>query len=492
MTGKYTIEIDAKDFVKGMSTTNDIADGGFSSSTDAVNPTHKVGTLYQPNTATDRSTNLTGNIIASCEDPNDISATQYNRLFLDDDGAFYSYNGTALTKEVTASGDLFTRGTTDFVAWNDYTSGGSISPNFYATTKAGAGGDVVKWNRSTGLTETWWSGAGTLNQGALSAYTSWRPLLVYETYLYVGDKHKLHRISPDSPATSSSVSNGILVLGLDENISALGIDKGSGYMLIATTNGSDYSSGRNGSSKIYLYDGFSNKALRVIPINGLVTSFKQVDDRTLVFYGNKVGYFTGSGVQFLRKLNFSIGDANTLIYPHRAMVIENTCYIAEDKKIIAYGEILPGNKVFYPVYVNSPSGTPTRIDMLAHVGGEGVGFGYATDKFYTVNVHTASTAGTSDVYFNKINFPRPVFIRSAYIEWTDAVSNGVTPGSLRIVEAGGTETLFSSLQNTTGSDAYSIETKSMDRKVQTAQVRYVASTATTGLKRIVIYYDIAE
>lgn len=479
--GKKIFEFSAKDMIRGMSTSDDLPDGGFSPLTDAVNLTTTPGVLYAPAAPTDKSTNLTENMIATCEDPSYLGK---DALYLDDAGAFYSFNGTTLTKEVTASSDLFTRGTTDMVPWYDANGG----LNFYATTKAGANGDIVKWNKTSTLTETWWSGAGTLNQGALSSTTAWRPLLVYERQLFVGDRNNLHRISPDNPII---VANSIISLNANESISALGIDKGSGYMLIATTTGVDYSVSRNSKSKIYFYDGFSNKPLKEIPINGTVTAFKQTDDRTLVFIGNKVGYFTGSGVKFLRTNSFALGDANLAIYPHRAIVIENTVYFLDDKKIIAYGEINQGGKVFYPIFYNSPLGTPIRLDMISSIGGNKLGFGYASSKFFTLDTLSVATTNSQVMHTNFFDFDEEMILERVKIIWKNQVSNNVNPGSIQFYNENGAITMGSvtafDLKNTSGASNAMKEILNINIKAVQIQVRMLLDTVNPGIVRIIGY-----
>lgn len=497
MIGKHTIEVDYRDFLKGMSSSRDTTDGGFSPQTYAVNLTANPGVLNAPALPVDRSTNVTGNIIATCDDPTYLgkAAMFLGEAVTTSYGEFYTMDGSyVMTKQATTGTAKFARGTSDFVAWNDYTTG-TTAPNFYATTWAGANGDIVKWNGAATLTESWW--VTTLGQTALSANTAWRPMLVYEKYLFIGDKHKLHRITPDGPAVGGSVSNGILVLGVDETITALGIDKGSGYMMIATTRGVDYSANRNSVSNIYLYDGYSATWAKVCQVNGTITAFKNLDDRTIVFIGNKIGYFTGSGVKFLRKINITSGDGSYLVYPHHAVVIENTVYYIEDSKIIAFGEVDKSGKVFYPVHANEPSGSPINLNVLAHIGGGKIAYGYNTNKLYSIDTTDISTITNqiARLYTNKFKFPRPVFIRNAYIEWYDGVANNKEPTKLYYIKEDYTTSQFSSLLNTTGGTICSAETNSIDIKGRMFQFMIVPNYETgvvAGIVRVVISYDIAE
>ena len=481
MIGKNQITIDAQDFIKGASTSAYISDGGFSPSTGGVNLTKSVGVLYPPPVGVDSSTNLTDSIIASCEDPTYLGK---QRMFLDDTGAFYQLDGSnVLTKKVTTSSDLFTFGTTDFIPWSNTANG----TNWYATTKAGASGDIVKWNGNVTLTETWWSGAGTLNQGSLSNATAWRPLLNYETFLYVGDANKLHRVD-----IALTVSNGILTLSAEETISALAIDPSSGKMLVAATTGVDFSAQRNGKSTIYMYDGYSNKAIKACSVNGTITSMKVRGGIVYVFYGNKIGYFTGTGIQFLRKLQVSRGTGGLLVYPHHATTIENTLYYVDNGLVWAYGEVMAGRPVFNPVL--TPSGAPTCI---ANIGGDTLGVAYPTNKFFTYDMST-SAGTTLFLETNTYRFPRPVYIRQVYLEYADSTAASATTGTLIMFDETSNSTNFTAgdsanvISNPTSSAKRTFITNDVSKKVNACYFRYSISETDNGLIRMVIYYDVAE
>lgn len=487
MIGYNALEIGARsdgvnDFVLGMGQSSESNDGGFSPESLGVNVIAIPGILNAPGAVTDKSTNLTDEIIASCEDPTYLGNDRY---FLDDTGAFYTWNGTTLTKKVTASSDLFTQGTTDFIPWNT-TADGLM---FYATTKAGSGGDIVRYNGNATLVENWWTNAAHLNQSALSSTTPWRPLLVFETYLYIGDANKLHRVD-----IAKTVSNGILTLGANEIISALGIDNASGKMLIAVTTASDYSASRNGRSKIYYYDGYSNKAIKACEVNGLITSFVSVGNDTYVFYGNKFGQFIGSGIQHLRTLDFAIGTATLLIYPHRRTVIDNTIYIAENDSVLAYGEIVPGRKVFY--YAVSPDTSSQNFTCLTAIGGNQLGFSYATNTFKIHNVTSiaAVDSGFSGFFSRKYKFSRPIHIHSVHIElYSAALTGTATIGSLRIVDEQGTTTLINTFARETGVTKQFLLSDDLGIKTRLVQLRWNWGTSqVTGVRRFIIYYDYAE
>ena len=285
-----------------------------------------------------------------------------------------------------------------------------------------------------------------------------------------------------------------------ETISAIGVDKASGLLMIAATQSADYSASKNTKSKIYLYDGLSPKAARVIPINGLVTSFKSTDDRTIVFIGNKIGYFTGSGVKFLRKMNFALGDATKLVYPHRACVIENTVYYAENAKVIAYGEVREkGDKIFYPVVSNNVNSNTYKC--ISSIGAGLLGLAFASSKFYTFDTTSVASTGGITFYTNKYLFPRPINLRVAYVEYADPVTTlddnrslyyQTDRESITLLRVQGTET-GSGLKNSSASSVNFIENIiGFKDQARWVQFRYNASTTNFGVRRIVITYDVAE
>lgn len=490
MIGRQSITIGARpdgfnDFVLGLTTSSDTDDGGFSPETTQVNIIAVPGVLNAPGAVTSRSTNLVDEIIASCEDPTYLGS---DRLFLDDAGNFYTFNGTTLTLQATLSGDKVTLGTTDLVPFYD-SSGGLF---FYATTSAGANGNIIRWNKSSGLVEDWWTNASHRNQSALSSTTPWRPLLVYERMLFVGDKNKLHRV-----ATDLTVSNGILALNDNEAVSALGIDNGSGKMLIATTSAADYSASRNGESTIYYYDGYSNKAIKACRVNGTVTSFLSVADTVYVFFGNKMGIFTGSGIRFLRQFNFAIGTAADLIYPHRRCVIDNTVYIAENSTVLAYGPLTQGGtNVFYPALAPDTSGAD--FTCLCSVGGNKLGYSYSSAQFYTHDLTSVAAVVSGGAIFRskRYQFSRPVWIRSVDVEYYSPIAAGSENiGSVAIIDDQG-NTVSQVVSQLSGSTQPIWRSTDYGIKTSYFALRYSNAPETAskayGVRRFIVYYDPAE
>lgn len=470
MIGKNYISIGAEEFIRGMSSGADIADGGFSPETLAVNLTANPGVLYGPALAVDKSTNLTGEAIAWCP----TLTANLNGFLLDNGGKIYSLSTAQVLAASAALAGTFTTGTSDIVQFID---------KIYATSST----DVARMDTDlTGGLATWWS--VTLAKGVLTSGVR-HPLCVFQDRLWVGDKNALHKIT-----NSTTGDKDVLLLTTDKEITALAVDPSSGKMLIAATQGPNYSGTIASGSSIFAYDGTSATYTREYIVDGMVTGFHHVGGITFVAYGgNKIGYWNGAGVIFLRKLkNVTLAGAE-LPYKHHLSHIDNTLYVVDGRQILAYGEVLPGQKAWYYCYYNGASAN--KLSLLCPVGDKKLGYAYATSKFFTLDTADITTATDVTFYSNKIVFPRPVFIRGTYLEYADGVTNNGTPASISF-KTQDQRLGFVALEAITNSSGVSVyefnDIKGqLDDKVKMLQVQYVGTLA-VGLRRMIIYFDPAE
>lgn len=464
MIPKYFIEIDAKDFIRGMSVSKHIANGGFSPETTAVNLIASPGALYSPMVGVDASTNLAGNIIASAGDANVSGVDKY---FLTDTGKFFTLSGSTLTLRQTDGTGSYVVGSSDFV---------QFQLQAFATTAT----NVVLLTGSLLATidATWW----TVTKGKSALQSGQRhPLLVYEKKLWIGDKSNLHSWD------GTTASENVLALSSEQSIVSLGIESGTGYMLIGITEGQNYSNLIAQVAKILVWDGFSAKPLRSVVVEDAVNAFYSVGGTTFITYGTKLGYWNGSGISYLRTFQNITRSGSVLAYKHKITNIGQTLYIADSSRVLAYGEVLPGQKVFYPAYLNS-----SAIGTIADIGNGTLGIGYSTAKLITFNTEGTSTIGSENFYTNKFNFPRPVIIRSCFVEYASTVSSGATPIRVWLIDEKQVSTEFSSFLNSKATGEFFRESKNLDIKVRTGQFLVLLSNVNPGIRRIVIGYDTAE
>lgn len=473
MIGKKEIVITAADILQGMSSSPDSGDGGFSPETTQVNPLITEGVLYAPAAPTDKSTNLAGNILASCEDPQVLGNARY---FLDDAGKYYTWNTSTLTLKATDSTNTYVFGTSDFVPYMGA---------FYATTANAATGDqVVLYDGATTVTPTWWH---TTKSQAYLNLACRHPLLVQNKTLYIGDKNLIHSWD------NTNVVNSLLTLATDQSITALGTDPTSGKMLVAVSTGTNYSNSQNTTAYIGLYDGVNpTQFVRKIPVEEQIDAFYNVGGITFVTYGQNLGYFTGTGVKFLRRFkNVTLNGAN-LAYKHHITNILNTLYIVDGNQILAFGEIIKNQPVFYYLYANTPSGTPTNIGMIANVGNNILGIGYSTNKFFTLDTRSVASSNLSTLYSKKYQFARPIEIETAKVLYDTDIASGVTVANLYTIDHNGVISAAYPIKNNDNSARRIITLPNIINKYDVFQIRIVDSTGNYGFKAFIATYDVYE
>lgn len=162
-----------------------------------------------------------------------------------------------------------------------------------------------------------------------------------------------------------------------------------------------------------------------MPVSGLITAFKSVGNTTYVFYGNKLGIWTGSGISYLRTLGFAKGSSGSLIYPHRTMSIDNTLYWVDtanvtsgiNKQIMAYGETINNILAFYPIlYPATPTGTITAIFPVSSTT---LGYSYGTSKMFVFDTTSlaAVTNGGAQMHSRRYKFPRHITFNGIIAEF---------------------------------------------------------------------------
>ena len=414
MIGKHQIEIDWRNFVKGMSSSAEIADGGFSPDTDNVNLTKIPGVLYAPALSSDADTDdrlsTTISIIASSPDMATIMADR--RLLVgvnaSEDGTFFRYDGTKIIAAAYATDTTrnYGKGFTDII-----TFGGEA----YVTSKS----HIARWQNDNTITQDFF---------AFITTTVFHPALVFENNAYYGDGNTLKRATAINTAPTT-----ILTLSTDQIITALGTDPSTGYMLISVTSTFDASNTGTGVHKVMWYDGYSNKVRKSIVVEDLITAFHVNSGTVFVGYGQNIGYLTGGGINFLRKLKNVGLDSNELPFKHNFTSIGNTTYVLDDYQVLAFGKILPSSPpVFYYAYSNSitAAGSTTTLTFLSN-GGSGRLLISQAGQLHHFDTTSVATTNTMSFYTNIYNFPRPVYLRGAYVQYVDAVDTASSIRNLR-------------------------------------------------------------
>lgn len=471
MIGRYQLQLGADQILSGMASSDYATDGGLGTSSSYLNPFVTPGVMRSLATPTDVSTNVAGNLIASCEDTN--ATLPNNRYFIDDTANaanYYSFNGTTITKVKTgsATGTTYVAGKSDFISFNGF---------FYASSPT----VLNKWDGSTSLTEAYQT------FGDANAH---HPMVVFEGLLFIGDGNTLSTL--DSGGTYLT---GVLTLAPKEKIVALGIDPSTGLMMISIQTVYDVSDTIPSLKAIYLYDGYATKPRRKILVDDMVTAFFNVEGRVYVGAGQTIGVWNGSGITFLRKLkNVSLSNTD-LPYKHHFANVRNILLVIDGPSILAYGAAVSGKYGFF--YTAVPNGGATaHFNLVAPTGSNQFLVSYFTNSTNTALLFDmSSTSGAAmSMYFNNIYFPRPVFIRRMRIITTGmTTTSGI--GSACFFDEKTTQHLtqvstFKVLSMET--PKYVFDFDYMSAKVQGVQPRINMDTQNVGIIRVIIYYDPAE
>lgn len=470
-----------------MSTSDDLADAGFSPSTDQVNLLTQPGVINAPEQSTDVSTNLTASLIASCEDP----TGSYDRLALSSsppDGQFYSYTSSAFTTRGSLdSSHQYTQGKTDMIAFDG---------ECYATSAS----HLVRWS-AIGSSNTFnFTFFAFTNDGTTTAKSVPHPALNYNNFAYYGDGNLLRRQSGAgvTPVTILSLPVGWVIV-------ALGIDPGSGLMLISVIGQVNLSGIVNSGAKVIFYNGSSSTYQRIVAVDDMVTAFTATEGALYAAYGPNLGLWNGSGITFLRKVAVT-ADFLKLLYKQHFTSIGSTLFYIENHKIMAYGPVEQrGRNVFYPALANTPSGVATNLTHIMFIGGasgttqRNIIYSYDTAKAQLWNFNGVSSNATMDVYSNKYLFDNEMWIYWIRVVWKNGVSSGADPGSLRLRNQDGaiTETnpTFSGLLDLKNTSGATTAIKVLDFnaiKVTELQLELLNDTVVAGIRRVIVYGEEAD
>jgi len=478
MLGKRQLTIDWQNFIQGASTSNSIQDGGYSPDSDGMNYIIEPGVLHpQSSLRLASGTALSNEIIASSEDP-DVSGSL--RFFVDDSGRFWKQDTTPTTEitltatdaSASAASGNYAMGTTDMAMFQ-----GGI----YASTSI----NITKLDSSLASPNHTW---GSVGFSATLQDNVRHPLLVYENNLWVGDKSNLHTYD------GTTYSTNVLALGSTDQITALGIDPGTGRMLVATTTRTDYSALASANNKIHLYDGFSVKPLRTFLVDSRVDAFFNIGGAVFVSYGGNIGYFNGIGIVFLRRFDGSI------FYKHHVTNVESSLIIKDKNNIWSYGEIVPGNRVWNKI-MTIDEGIESSTGSITNIGSYTLGISYAITNsggiYKTFNTRDSSTVESSsgkEWFTNKVYFPRQSIIRGVTLETGADMAQNTSFATISLYDDKDDETVLGTCNNTGDEQNERIcRLGDTDVLTYTSQLKIAfASQGGIGVRRFMIDYDYKE
>ena len=492
MIGKEQLIIDASEFLKGVSSGAEISDGGFSpTGARGFNMLKTPGVLYAPPQAADVDTDNTltsnGEIVATSPDHAVFSGD--NRLCVaaksNGDGTFYRYNGTKLVLADDAN-------TPDIT--NNYAKFFTDIINFAGETYVTSKETIVRWTSTATFNISFYTFAAH-SSSAISPH----PAIVFENNAFYGDVNVLLRQTAAAGAPAA-----ILTLSVDQVITGLGVDQGSGKMLIATSSSLNISNTLTAVHKLLWYDGFSNKVIKSVIIDDMITGFYSHGGITYVAYGGiYLGYINGSGISFLRKLKNATFDSDVFPTKHSFTHRGNTVMVIDGSEILFFGEVIRGSKIFYYGYKNYITGgavSTTAFKCICPLNSsttpQAIGISVATENFFSLDISSVATIDSFTLISNFYQFPRPVYLRRLELQFIDNISSGVIVVTYQDERRNGltlgTEWGTLTNQKIHGYVGFGGDDSSDSNKVTQFQLTLAYNTTNAGLKRVILYYDPAE
>lgn len=492
--GKNQIEIKGQDFIQGISTAPDTTDGGFSPEGYNVSLTNVPGCIA-PTYASSAST-LLGNVICSC-----------------DAGANATIGKFLLTLSVSTAGYIYYQDASTGT-YSEYGSYTGNCGNLYSDMVSYRGdvffstdidvGHIPNSNTTSGTVDsTWFSvtkSGGNLIQGKK------HHLFVFGDKLYIADGQYLHvwdgtTLTPKILSISTSTSS-------DREIITIGADVTNNHLLLSFISNAESASQGSGTgtgfiqTKTYQYfvgvwDVFTaTKLLLEIPVEDVIWAFIYFGGYQYVIYGTNFGYFTGTGIQFLRKLNFDQTQAVQVINKHKIVTTPSFIFIADQNQILGYGNITKLQNIFWYLFSENILNANILSLMKSSPILLGIGFGDAGFSYKTFNL-TSNNASILDAVFYSLQyyFPRPVYIREVDIEFKSAVATGEV-GFIYLIGDDNFQAEMEVINKNDSATVYSLRqlkptVSDLMRKCNRLQVKY-AFAVTIPVRRIIIRYDVAE
>lgn len=467
--GKYRVELTAADFIKGVSSSDFISDGGLGSSTQGADIYTKPGILRPTNTQTNLNTSASDySYVASCES----NGTAFIRLFAGTDNNIYQLTsaGVISVYKNDPSGNVYAKPYTDMLAFNgayyissqnDITeiSGGTLDPDWFSTR---TGGTALGNNP--------------------------HPMLIFNKRLYVADGNTIKMFDPDANRAYTVFTGPI-----DTKVLALEIDPGTGRMLVSLEIDNASGGKYQGGTWVGYYDGVNpTQFLKKIPTEQRITAFRNVGGNIYVIYGENLGVWSGTGIEFLRKMNSAIGDA-TAITKQKMTSFGQVLLIADGTSILAYGDVIGGSKAF----CNFQSTTRAGIDVLVVTGTNTSGVGYnlvlcgdnvaGTTTFVDQITINQTLSGTGQFYSNILNLPGRKIVTGIDVFFDTTATVG--SHAFQFKDDTGTTNNCSGTPTIFYNDNVTYKRLLFQKITSSFQLIDTVTTSNVGLKKVIIYFN---
>ena len=493
-----SITIGVNDFVKGVSTSDNLPDAGFSNLSKGQNLltggwSSTVGAISSQCKGTDLTGAefVNGEKVITCIQDHAFSGNSLYFATMNSIGAnFFKLPSTTGNPTLEQTDDANVRA---------YQEGKSDMIYFKGMIYVSSDRDIAQLNNNFATVDVdWWSTTGgttTLESG----YGVSHLMIEFDNKMWIADAVNNGKEGTLHSWDGTTGIEDVINFGQGTQITALGKYETTGDMLIATTPTADYSGTKGFRAKLFIWDGFSpNPNREIILGHERITALKTVGGITYVFYGQNFGYFNGNGITFLRRLKIQ-NSGTTLINPHKVTDANGILYIAEEGGILAYGKLYGGgNRVFYYPYTEDAAAW-NRFQVIIHLGkssnktylaafwlNDNVQEGQLT-QIDLDNIETGSSFHSNKYYLPSNSIIKKVEVITDKLVSSDNIGFELYKSSDESFVSIGT-------MEFSNDGAVAQKTLGKNKKIETSVIQ-VKATWTAGIpaiKQIKIYYDAIE
>lgn len=371
--------IEGKDFLKGVSSFEDVADGGYSPQSKGISPYATPGLLKPGPTVNFSSASYPaeGVFAFGCWSANvapGITRAVSGTGSPNYDGKFYTTNDSGQpTLANTDTGNDYKRGQTFMVRYKG---------NFYVTSTTDIA--MLNYDLSTADFDYW---VTTKGKAALTS-TNPHPMAIFADILYIADGRYLHSIDGTTATTQ--------VLILPEDFVITDLELYNGLLYISAAKFQNLTENVPAiDACIFTWDSFSPTFIDQLPLQDPIDSMKVFGGTLLLFCQNYMGYWTGSTVNVLRQLT-------ARVYKNMIGITKDRLYFPQTGDVMCLGNPIMSKPKFFSIPMKMPDFPGGTIDSLYCPRPGYIIFGSTTNMMSANDVDGSNNTSVS-FYSNKIS-----------------------------------------------------------------------------------------